>query len=474
MLSNQLTKVTKKKSGIHFSILEKFQDHRVLQSLIQRSQPLVNKYKDISTKDIQQNVINFYHPNSVAPFLPVAAQGPWIVGSRGEIIYDVGGYGMLSFGHNPEWSTQVLLQPQIMANVMTPNVIQQQMTETLQKHIGINREGRCPYSHFAFLNSGSEAMELALRICDLSKEEKPSAFVVIQKGFHGRTGQASRISDSCLPKYRKYLKSFQNPHPVIPIEMNNRSECLSIIRSVSHQYHIEAVIAEPIMGEGDPGNMMSLQFYRLLRRLTKKYKSKLIIDSVQAGIRGTGFLSATDYFHLRREDPPDMEIFSKAINGGQYPLSVLAATPEIYEQFQPGIYGNTMTANPRALSIGIETLNQVTPKISTNIVKMGEQFQRMLTGLQKKYPEIVSHVSGRGLLQALHIHPDYPVDQYGGLEYQCRMNGLNVIHGGDNALRFTPYFEINKQEIELIRDILDLTLQDFQQAEILGSQDYFN
>ena len=120
-------------------------------------------------------------------------------------------------------------------------------------------------------------MELALRICDLSQEEKPSAFVVIQKGFHGRTGQASRISDSCLPKYRKYLKSFQDPLPVIPIEMNNWSECLSIIRSVSHQYHIEAVIAEPIMGEGDPGKMMSLQFYRLLRRLTKKYNSKLIM-----------------------------------------------------------------------------------------------------------------------------------------------------------------------------------------------------
>ena len=468
MFSRSLINTSRnKKSGILCSLLESFQDNNILKKLVEESQHLINKYSHFDINDIQRNVINFYHPDSMVPFLPVNAKGPWIIGSQGEIIYDVGGYGMLSFGHNPDWSTHVLSQPQIMANVMTPNVIQQQMTQTLQQQIGINREGGCPYSHFAFLNSGSEAMELALRICDLSQEEKPSAFIVIQKGFHGRTGQASRISDSCLPKYQKYLKSFQKPLPVIPIEMNNWSECLSIIRSVSFQYHIEAVIAEPIMGEGDPGKMMNLQFYRLLRRLTKKYNSKLIIDSVQAGFRGTGFLSATDYFHLRREEPPDMEIFSKAINGGQYPLSVLATTSEIYNQFQPGIYGNTMTANPRALSIGIETLNQVTPKIKSNIVKMGEKFYSMLKVLQKNYPEIISHVSGTGLLQALHINPNYPVDQFQGLEYQCRMNGLNVIHGGDNALRFTPYFEINKQEIELIKNILIITLDDFKEKNLL-------
>ena len=462
MIINNLVKGVKKKTGgIPCLLLESLKDNSTLTQLIETCQPLIEKHRLTNISDIQKNIINSYPHNSVAPFLPVGAQGPWIIGSRGQVIYDVGGYGMLSFGHNPSWATQALSQPQIMANVMTPNIIQQQMTQTLQEHIGINREQGCPYSHFAFLNSGSEAMELALRICDLSREKEPSAFIVIKKGFHGRTGQASRISDSCLPKYQKYLKSFQNLPPVIPIEMNNWSECLSIFRSVSCQYHIEAVIVEPIMGEGDPGKMIELQFYRLLRRLTKKYNSKLIIDSVQAGLRGTGFLSATDYYHLKREEPPDMEIFSKAINGGQYPLSVLAATPEIYNQFKPGIYGNTMTANPRALTVGIESLKQVTPEIRSNIRNMGTEFQNMLRGLERKYPQLVSHVSGKGLLQALHIKPKYQVEHFEGLEYQCRLNGLNVIHGGDNALRFTPYFNINEQEIELIKNILIITLEDF-------------
>ena len=78
----------------------------------------------------------------------------------------------------------------------------------------------------------------------------------------------------------------------------------------------------------------------------------------------------------------------------------------------------------------------------------------MLESVQKKYPEIATHVTGTGLLVALHIDDKYPVVGRKGLEYLCRKNGLNVIHGGKNALRFTPYFLITGEEIELVEKIL--------------------
>jgi acetylornithine/succinyldiaminopimelate/putrescine aminotransferase len=83
----------------------------------------------------------------------------------------------------------------------------------------------------------------------------------------------------------------------------------------------------------------------------------------------------------------------------------------------------------------------------------------MLQELEKKYPEIVTHVTGKGLLLALHINHKYKVDDYKGLEYICRENGLNVIHGGENALRFTPYFLITNKEIELIKNILEISIE---------------
>ena len=44
-----------------------------------------------------------------------------------------------------------------------------------------------------------------------------------------------------------------------------------------------------------------------------------------------------------------METYSKALNAGQYPLSVLALTAPTAELYRKGVYGNTMTTNPRAL-----------------------------------------------------------------------------------------------------------------------------
>ena len=44
----------------------------------------------------------------------------------------------------------------------------------------------------------------------------------------------------------------------------------------------------------------------------------------QAGIRAMGSLSVVDYPGYETAEAPDMETYSKALNGGQYPLSVLA------------------------------------------------------------------------------------------------------------------------------------------------------
>ena len=47
------------------------------------------------------------------------------------------------------------------------------------------------------------------------------------------------------------------------------------------------------------------------------------------------------------------------------------------------------------------------------------------------------------------------------VEEWCRINGLGVIHGGENALRFTPHFKITKLEIELIINIVRKALIHF-------------
>ena len=51
------------------------------------------------------------------------------------------------------------------------------------------------------------------------------------------------------------------------------------------------------------------------------------------------------------------------------------------------------------------------------------------------------------------------------MEEWCRINGLGVIHGGTNALRFTPHFAITSEEIDMIVKIIEQALNHSSMAD---------
>ena len=426
---------------------------------------LNGKYVDakINNQNLQKNILNFYDKNTISPYLPVAAKGPWILTNKSNIIYDAGGYGMLGYGHNPQWLLDTMHKEHVMANVMTPSLEGYKMTEKLKSMIGHNS---CPYHKFAFLNSGSEAMELAGRIIDTNANKnkgKRSKYIVLKNGFHGRTSNAALFSNSCKKSYDMKLKSFSYHNMTETIDINDIASFNSKFTSlIDNQYIIDAIIMEPVMGEGNPGIQLTPEFYKQVRKISDYFNIPLVIDSVQAGIRTNGCLSITNYPGFEELDKPDMEIFSKAISSGHYPLSVLAMKEKMANIYQIGTYGNTMCANPKALDIGFETLNKLTPEVSKNIINQGYNFKKMLEDLGDKYPNIINNVTGTGLLLAAHINNDIPVVGNNKLETQCRLNGLNIIHGGENAIRFTPWFLINEIEIELIKNLLEKTFIEYK------------
>ena len=117
------------------------------------------------------------------------------------------------------------------------------------------------------------------------------------------------------------------------------------------------------MGEGNPGQAISADFYARARELTQEHGSLLLIDSIQAGLRAHGVLSIVDYPGFQDLPAPDMETYSKALNAGQYPLSVLAMNQRAADLYRTGIYGNTMTSNPRALDVAAAVFDQLTPAV---------------------------------------------------------------------------------------------------------------
>lgn len=408
----------------------------------------------------QAGFVNFYPDDAINPYLPAAARGPWIVTLKGAVVHDNGGYGMLGFGHNNPAIEAALARPQVMANVMTPSVSQLRFTAALNKELGRSRGGS-PYARYLCLNSGSESVSLACRIADVNAKAMTDAGgrhagrtikrLAVKGAFHGRTEAPALYSDSSRKTYQQNLASYRHEDTLITVEPYSVEQLKAVFADADkHGWFIEAMFLEPVMGEGDPGRAVTLEFYKAARALTESHGTLLLVDSIQAGLRAHGVLSFVDYPGFEGLPPPDMETFSKALNAGQYPLSVLAVGERPAGLYRKGIYGNTMTANPRALDVALATLGELSDQVRSNIRERGKEFVDKLNALKGELGGLITKVQGTGLLFSCELAPEYKCYGTGSTEEYLREHGVGVIHGGINSLRFTPHFNVTSAEIDLI------------------------
>ena len=205
------------------------------------------------------------------------------------------------------------------------------------------------------------------------------------------------------------------------------------------------------MGEGNPGAALDPAFYARARELADTHGTLLLVDSIQAGLRARGVLSIVDYPGFRDLEAPDLETWSKALNAGQYPLSVLGMTEKASAIYRKGVYGNTKTANPRGLDIATTVLGMITPDVRANIAERGREFVEKFERLKDELDGRITKVQGTGLLFSIELDGRrYKAFGTGSTEEYLRMNGINVIHGGENSLRYTPPFTITSPEVDLI------------------------
>lgn len=415
---------------------------------------------------VQQHYVNFYPDPAINPYVALGAAGPWIVTTHGAVLHDSGGYGMLGLGHAPGAVKEALARPWVMANVMTPSLSQKRLTDRLQAEIGHTREDGCPFAKFLCLNSGSESVTMAARICDINARRqtdeggrhsgKKIKQLAMEEGFHGRTTWPARVSHSTRPVYRKHLASFRDRDDLEVVPINDVAALRdAFARAEAEGVYFEAVFVEPVMGEGEPGRALDRAYYDACRELSRAHGALLVVDSIQAALRAHGCLSLVDYPGFADCEAPDLETYSKALNAGQFPLSVLAMTQPAADLYVKGVYGNTMTTNPRGLEVGIAVLDALNDELRSNIRERGVEFAAKLTALGEEFPGAITEVLGTGLILCAEMNPErYRVVGDGGLEQRLRHHGIEMIHGGHNGLRFTPHFAITTAEIDLIIDVL--------------------
>ena len=409
----------------------------------------------------QAGLTNFYRPEGVNPYVAVAAAGPWIVTLKGAVVYDCGGYGMLGLGHAPAAILDAMNRKHVMANVMTPSVSQLELVERLKEEIGHKRAGGFPFATFICLNSGSEAMTVASRLADINTKKMTDPGgryegcrirgLTLTGSFHGRTDRPARLSDSTRENYEAHLATFRESEYLLTCEPNDVASLeAAFAKADADGIFIEAFFMEPVMGEGNPGLAIEPGFYQRARELTREHGTIFVVDSIQAGLRANGVLSVVDYPGFEELDAPDIESYSKALNAGQYPLSVLALSDACARSYRRGLYGNTMTSNPRAMDVGVAVLNSLDDELRENICRRGRELVSGLAALTDETDGAVLSAQGTGLLLSCELDERYKIYGTDSTEDYLRRIGLAVIHGGERSLRYTPVFGIGAKEVELI------------------------
>ena len=292
------------------------------------------------------------------------------------------------------------------------------------------------------MNSGAEAVETAIKLArKWSYEVKGikdgyAKIIVCENNFHGRTTTIVSFSNDkdAHNNYGPFTPGFLR----IPY---NDIEALAKVLEDEAQ-HIAAFLVEPIQGEAgvyvpDEGYLKNAS------ELCKKHNVLFIADEVQTGIARTGKLIACHHENVQ----PDILILGKALSGGMYPVSAVLANDNIMQVIHPGQHGSTFGGNPLACAVAVAALDVVEEeKLSEKAEELGKFFRAEIQKIIAK-TDLIYHVRGKGLLNAILVNDTPESPTAWNLCMQFAENGLLAKPTHGNIIRLAPPLVITKEQL---------------------------
>jgi 4-aminobutyrate aminotransferase len=260
-----------------------------------------------------------------------------------------------------------------------------------------------PIDSVMFLNSGSEAIDGALKLA--RRVTGRPGIVAFRGGFHGRTFGAASITTSNL-NYRTgyepllpgvYFAPYPAAYPEFGGDEGRASEAaLAILRSlfatIVAPSVVGSIVIEPVLGEGGY-QPAPVAFLQALRTLCDEHGILLIADEVQTGYARSGPMWGFE----RAGIVPDVVVIAKAIANG-LPLSAIASSRALMERWGKSAHGSTFGGNPVACAAGIAVLETIADeRLVENSKARGAELRAGLDRIAAEEPRI-GDVRGAGLM----------------------------------------------------------------------------
>ncbi|WP_141584208.1 aspartate aminotransferase family protein [Actinomadura sp. WMMA1423] len=255
-----------------------------------------------------------------------------------------------------------------------------------------------------FLNSGSEAVEAAIRLARHATGRQ--GIVVFHGSFHGRTMGAAALTTAGT-KFRAGIGPLMPGAAIAPFPQAFRygwseeeatrfalRELDYLLATASPAADTAAFMVEPVLGEG--GYIPAPPaFLEGLRERADRHGILLIVDEVQTGFGRTGRFWGHEHAAVR----PDVLITAKGLASG-FPLSAIAAPEALMAKARPGSQGGTYGGNAVSCAAALATLQVVVDEdLVGNSAVQGARLNDGLRKVAADHPAI-GDVRGLGLMQA--------------------------------------------------------------------------
>ncbi|XP_042737327.1 5-phosphohydroxy-L-lysine phospho-lyase isoform X1 [Lagopus leucura] len=339
---------------------------------------------------------------------------------------------------------------------------------------------------FYFLNSGSEANDLALRLArQFTKHED---VIVLDHAYHGHLtslidispykfrnleGQKEWVHVAPVPDtYRGlYREDHEDPATAYANEVEN------IIKQAHKKgrksmFQIAAFFAESLPSVG--GQIIPPEgYFHKVAEHVHKAGGVFVADEIQVGFGRVGkhFWA----FQLQGEEfIPDIVTMGKPIGNG-HPIACVATTKEIAEAFAAtGVeYFNTFGGNPVSCAIGLAVLDVIEKEqLQVHATEVGNFLMKLLVEQKIKHP-IIGDVRGSGLFIGVDLIKDQAKRTPATEEAEYLITRLKEEYillstdgPGRNVLKFKPPMCFAMEDAKFVVDTIDKLLTDMENKQL--------
>jgi alanine-glyoxylate transaminase/(R)-3-amino-2-methylpropionate-pyruvate transaminase len=322
-----------------------------------------------------------------------------------------------------------------------------------------------------FVNSGSEANDLALMIARLYTGNYD--VVALRNAYHGGSASTMGLTAHRTWKYN-YPHSFGVHHALNPDPYRGpwgwddpeagKKYAADVKDLIEHATsgRVAAYFAESIQGVG--GTVVYPDGYlKGAYEVVRAAGGVCIADEVQTGFGRTG----KNYWGFQNHGVvPDIVTMAKGIGNG-VPLAAVVTTPEIANTLTDRIHFNTFGGNPVSCAAGKAVLEVIEKEgLQQNCVERGDELMAGYKKLMEKH-DIIGDVRGMGLMTGMELVKDRKTKEPATVEAlqvfeRTKDLGLLTGKGGlyANVLRIKPPMCINKDDVQFALEVLDIALSE--------------